>query len=784
MDDVVDISNFIDQLILENRESWKAEFLAAFKTYEERKSALAALVAEYNTIWKTQFNKPIGNTFPPEWMDPGLVDAIKKYNANWWKDLHVPVKRGDYSGDFDYKKYHSAGQYEFDGEQWRKDLSMGKYHNNTYNNYVKHSKYGDLQVKPYHSLKKEREKWYSAKYLPGDDFNRSFYARYTSDQILDQIKKSWLVDVLSGKNHWAKDLKTSISSFYKTMARNEKEAWKQGIKNSIESAKHRGLSALHSIISPLDPRPYFERMKNTIGNEISNTLGNIRNESLELLNNTVNDVIDSLQSMGSRFINGVKVKALDYAAKTGNALINSAKRYLGPIANKLSSIIPSGVKGLLSPISGIVSRNLGRLASSLNLGNLFGGWTASQVTTVPTKLSANDKHIVNLENRMHMFKGMNVDMSNEWDQVNLLAIGDSLRNIVRLIIEDSGWITDPIKSIILSRESLFINRPYLESDTGGLYRSFVFFTRPNCNLFREGKMIYELRHYPEFFARIGTDPQLYSELCRDGAHKSICWRLLSNYCKEVPPIRNSETSREGIKNMHERSMPLPGIPEIYDTYDISITFMDNNRGDISKLMYALSMYKDLVGKQEWPMRNEYILNRAIDYLMSMYIVTIDANWNLISLGCAKNLIISEPPTHFSQHKMDGFSKAELLEDFQVNFKATSWIADAPHLIEDFNRLFGFNMANIVDPRGKDGITLMHDARLSDTKNYGERIVTPVLFADKGTTENPGGVFGNIPYKHVSEHIALAPGIYRVPPKKSENGNITDTRPRLKFGFSW
>lgn len=776
MDDVLEVTDFIDRIIKENRESWKQEFLNTFKTYEERKAALASLIAEYNTIWREQFGKPIGNTFPPGWMDPGLVDAIKKYNANWWNDLHVPIKRGDYSGDFDYKKYHTKGQYEFDTEKWKKELSMGKYHNGNGDNYVKDSKYGNLVIKPYHPLKKEREKWYNAKYLPGDDFNKSFYARYTSDQILDQIKKSWLVDVLSGKNHWAKDLKNSVGSFYKAMARNEKEEWKKGINNSIENAKHRGLSALHSVIAPLDPRPYFERMKTTIGNEISNTLGAIRNESLDLLNNTVNDVIDNLQDMGSRFITGVKVKALDYAAKTGQALINKAKNYLGPIANKLTSVIPAGVKSFLSPVSGIISRNLGRLASSLNLGNLFGGWAANTVTSVPARLSTNDKHIENLYNRSFMFKGMTAAKSAEWDQVNLLSIGENLRDIVRIIIEDSGWITDPIKSVILSRESLFINRPYLESDVGGLYRSFVFFTRPNCNLFREGRIIADLKHYPEFFARLGTDPQLYQELCRDGAHKSVCWRLLSNYCKEVPPIRNSETSREGIKNMHERSMPLPGIPEIYDTYDISITFMDNNRGDISKLMYALSMYKDLVGKQEWPMRNEYILHRAIDYLMSMYIVTIDSNWNLISLACAKNLIIAEPPTHFAQHKIDGFSKAELLEDFQVNFKATSWIADAPHLIEDFNRLFGFDMSNIVDPRGAEGITLMHDNRANE--KFEKRIIIPVLFAP------PGEVFGKITYPGISEHIALAPGIYRVPAKKSENGNITDTRPRLKFGFSW
>ena len=270
---------------------------------------------------------------------------------------------------------------------------------------------------------------------------------------------------------------------------------------------------------------------------------------------------------------------------------------------------------------------------------------------------------------------------------------------------------------------------------------------------------------------------------------------------------------------------MPGMPEIYTEADIPITFVDNSRGDVSKLLYALSMYKTLVGREGYPMRPEYIKYKGIDYLMSCYIVTVDPNWEIVGFGVALGLMISEPPTHFTQHRMDGFSKPELLEEFTVNFKATTYIPYAPHYYDTFNRLFGFNPGNIIDTRGsattlyvsnRDGQGTDQDNGSSNrssvfssdsginlssanieniaegininiggafTKNLinkGMQIASQFISQPGTSQSNVNSVTMNAitQYPDVFEMVARAPGVYT-----AVNANER-TRTIFKLGFSW
>lgn len=360
---------------------------------------------------------------------------------------------------------------------------------------------------------------------------------------------------------------------------------------------------------------------------------------------------------------------------------------------------------------------LGRVQDNFSMNKLLGGVTSFAPSP---------------NNSMH--KLYSTEFINDWngkDPINEMA---NVGKFVRAIIEDSGYVTDKFRSINFSRNGIFINRPYLEGDTGGFYRSYAFLTRPNLNLVGLNGSMYqavpELKDYPSMYSQVLTDMELYSELCRDACGKGNLFTLLSNYIKEVPPIRLTETNRDGIKNMFNKGMPMPGIPEIYTEVDIPITFIDNGRGDISKLLYCLSMYKTLVGRDQYPMSPEYIKYKGIDYLMSLYIVTVDADWEIIGFGVALGLMISEPPTHFTQHRMDGFSKPELLEDFTVNFKASTYIPFAPEYFDTFNRLFGFNPGNIVDTRGS-GTTLYMSERDQDSYQGAGNSLRSSVFSSTG-----------------------------------------------------
>lgn len=302
------------------------------------------------------------------------------------------------------------------------------------------------------------------------------------------------------------------------------------------------------------------------------------------------------------------------------------------------------------------------------------------------------------------------------------------------IIERCGYVQDKTLSITYSRNYIFTSRPTLASDSSGHYKSFVFFTRPNLNLITKTdtgmlRLAPELVNYDSMYSLVATDPRLFSELCRDGCDKSNLFRMLSNYVKEIPPVRLSETERTGTENMYGYSTPLPGVPE-YHNVEASITFNDNYRGDIYKLLYAMSEYRHNVSKRGYPMRSEYIANKGDDSLISMYVVTVSPDMEIIGFGVFLNGIVTDVPTHATQHKADGFSKDELLDNFSVTMKFSTYYPFSPKYYDYFNNIFNFNPLDCVDVRGTN-YNMMAPGRKTDYETSGNSSRTTLFGSDFG-----------------------------------------------------
>lgn len=285
--------------------------------------------------------------------------------------------------------------------------------------------------------------------------------------------------------------------------------------------------------------------------------------------------------------------------------------------------------------------------------------------------------------------------------------GDPLANDIRSLLlelaEDSGFILSRSRANTISRNFHFISKPYLESDSMGIYHSKVFFTRPNLNLVILGS---DNRYYPhpqlykykELSALVESDIELCAELCRDNCRKSNLFPLLSNYCKEVPPIRLNENDRNGIQNKYGFSMPVKSVSNSVGV-DIAVTFSDNAKGDIAKIFYIMDLYTRAVTNQGYAKRSEYIKYNMIDSAMSFYMVTTDSNWNIISFSPAIGLHISDTVTHFAKHNEEGMSKEDILGDFSVSFKCFDFSAHDPSYYDAFNRISGFDPSRVIDTRG-------------------------------------------------------------------------------------
>lgn len=524
--------------------------------------------------------------------------------------------------------------------------------------------------------------------------------------------------------------------------------------------------------------------QNVIASEANNHLNKMRSTILGATESMVDGFLDDARNLAYSKISDISggiysslknkyQKDIDNAVKVGTGMINSAKQKV-------------------SDFFGLNSASTNNVAIASYLPNTF-------------------KNVQKLFNTSYL---------NEISDKDPLDIDVHLGKYVMAIVEDSGYIADVVQGEKFSKNFIFIKRPVMEIDNSGPCRSFAFLTRPNCNLVtltanKELTTPDEMSNYSDLRSSILTDLELYSELCRDNCNKGNIFHLLNNYIVEIPPIRLAETDRDGVKNMYNMGIPIPGMPVTYSEVDIPITFADNGRGDISKLLYTLSMYKHYTGSQGYPMRKEYIRYKAIDYLMSLYIVTVNSNWEIIGFAVGLGLMIAEPPTHFIRHNIEGFQKNDLLENFTVNFKCSSFFPYAPWYYDTFNRLTGFDPSYLVDTRGSSS-SLYHDGRATtskDTSNKRSSVFsasggydpskTPTVqgstnvkhiigeasskildFLNVNNSEyrnnvaNVTTVMGNFTYKDHFEMLATAAGVYIAYNSANINRRI------FKLGFSF
>lgn len=753
-----DWSTIIADIIKDNGKAWEAEFLKINKTADERMRALDALKEEADIEWKRLLSTPIQNAYKID------VDSKALYNdyKHWQSSLDPLPEHGILT----------------DGDRYYIDAN-GKIHWNT--RYLNTDEY-----------RHNRNQYVSDEYLPGKDFFTTRWSSTPTEVLIKQLKSGLLAGLFKkGKENSVNQTVSEWSGWLNGLAKAERQAWKAGLKTNAEDSKRRALAAITSIINPASAQNAYKDAVQGIRQDIADGLGRMREQFMTDIYGFGNDMIDRFQELGSKFINGYRAKAYDYSVQLGRAAVGYMAQRFGGVASKFAGVVPDAVARVLGPSGKILGDTLNKVAGRLGLnkwlGDVKGGSEVPDIAlggvyNLATKHASMVTNIVNNEDVVG--KRLTPEIQQEWETQQLLETGEKFRYRLAVMLEDYGYVNTILRSINYTRSYHFINRPVLESETNAYYRSYVFFTRPNLNLIIDDVLNPALDQYPELKAIVLTDPGLYSELCRDGAYKSNLFKLLNNYVKDVTPPRLPESSREGVMNMHGKSMPTPGVPEIYGENEITVTFMDNNRGDIYKLMYMLSMYKEFTAKQGFPMRDEYIKFKGLDYLMSIYTVVVDLNWNVINFAVGYSLIPPEPPTHLSGFKLEGQTKNELMEDFSMTFKCTTFIPFAPDQYDTFNLLSGFNFSNMVDMKGADGISLLATGKDNKTIfSEGPSQRKPLLRASfKPRQGDDPGDEPVLPFKGLFEMMAISPGFYRMS-QKVDKDNLIDTRLNIKLGFS-
>lgn len=543
-----------------------------------------------------------------------------------------------------------------------------------------------------------------------------------------------------------------------------------------------------------------ESLLNTADN-VADRLASTR----KYINNVIDDpkayIMNQLEALSNGYMPtdiGIDGSAISGILKSINKVKRSASK-LETLWNKVENIIDNrsifkSTRGLGFGSSNLINSAMDTVGAFLN-NNLGTGIFANNASGTSSLMSSDYVQ----------------------EQYNKDPISDTfdLSQHIKVILEDQGYIASKYRAIQYSRDYYFVGQPVLESDIASpTYRSYVIWTRPDLNTiaFDDGSYYpsAELLFYPELLALTQTDMPLYSELCMSSCFKTQIWPLLSNYTKEIAPPRFSETEREGVKNMHGVQSYIPGTPE-YHNVDITVTFSDNSRGDISKLFQYIEQYKHFTSMEGYPMGAKYIRYNSYNYFLSCYIVTVDINWEVVGFGVATQMTIKEAPGGFTQHKNEGFLKDELLPSFDVTFNAQTYKPLRPHYFDQLNRLTQFNRANLIDTKGS-GVTLQYFTRKDEMPQQSANVsgsvfqsnpylwdksdkitdtLDPLSLLEKSSydigkqalvTAGMGNASirmqGIMPYQGVFEMLAKKPGIY------VEYTDDEPNRPRFKLGFSY
>lgn len=347
-------------------------------------------------------------------------------------------------------------------------------------------------------------------------------------------------------------------------------------------------------------------------------------------------------------------------------------------------------------------------------------WTNADKTDVQNETSVRPETVAE-----HNIGNENTDPFDDWWEVELkqddaTEIPGIIKNAPEVEPEDDNWalLTEPMK-YELKNNPLNDNRHmrkfnrfrFIVPESGLSTKSFLFFTRPDLNIFQEQSdgsinrytMNADLKRLPTFkyIARLQDACRDVTEVLQQSASDIGPWLYpLSNQARGFS-IENRTLDKVETGETFHGNKVIYAEPtfshKIAGTF--SVPFLE--RRDLS-LYYTLRMWVDYiqaVSMGRCSPRNIHIQNHELDYAVSAYYITTDETMENILYW--EKLIgvfpLTVPDSFFSWNEDDNARDMKYTIDFAYSFRA---IQDELHLLE-INNMY----KNDVD--GITGIASSH-----------------------------------------------------------------------------
>lgn len=280
------------------------------------------------------------------------------------------------------------------------------------------------------------------------------------------------------------------------------------------------------------------------------------------------------------------------------------------------------------------------------------------------------------------------------------------------LLNSIGLTEDRVMSKFLNLNRVNVNKIFHYVDAVNYGKMYIFFTRPDLNLFVDNKGTINptiKRNAPDLYMKIANNPliaaQLQSSVNPEGTlHGQGFMHILSTYCNsaDIPEINLS--MKPGVANSKGQETKLGGdLFEATGSGSFSIGFVDNRDRDIQTMMEIWVMYIEAVANGTIDPKLTYIADNRVDYAISCFIFTVDEMYNILYSMQLVGIFPTGMNVQLGQYSPLALEAERFLGPFTYPFHYTTMAIPNTHTImesfnyvSDFGRKVKFNTGETVD----------------------------------------------------------------------------------------
>ena len=269
------------------------------------------------------------------------------------------------------------------------------------------------------------------------------------------------------------------------------------------------------------------------------------------------------------------------------------------------------------------------------------------------------------------------------------------------VLHGVGLTYDRFKQHLLNLNRINVNKTINPIDVINFGKSYIFFTRPDLNLFVDNRGTINqsiIDNCPDLamkiLSNVGAALALQSSVSQESAMGSGhgLFNLLGNQCAEcqVPDIALS--LKNAAKNGKGFGISYGGdFIENLSGGDVSISFIDNRDRDVQTSIEIWLEYIEGVNNGSIMKKRRYISENKLDYAVNAYIFTIDESFNIKSNIMLGGIFPITLNTQLVQYKPLPLTAGDFIGPFNYEFHISFLSKPNSHrTIESFNYVTGFS----------------------------------------------------------------------------------------------